>query len=184
MGLIKEQRQILYKCRKNATEKLTIIRQAFSEESLLPYTSVWIACSVQDRPKNTRQVNSKIKSILIIVFDLKGIVHKEFVLARQTVSSAYYCDVLRRLRGNSVRTLATEKLAVASRQRTVSHSLFHQGIFNRKQMTAVPPPALPFSVSLIEVRTERPPFWHSWDDRGRIAGDAEHPHRTRFSGFI
>jgi hypothetical protein len=33
--------------------------------------------------------------------------------------------------------------------------------------------------SLTEDKTERPPFWHSWDDRGRITGDAEHPHRTR-----
>jgi hypothetical protein len=41
-----------------------------------------------------------------------------------------------------------------------------------------------FSVSLIEDKTKRPPFWHSWDDRGRIGGDAEHPHRTRLPGWI
>jgi hypothetical protein len=28
------------------------------------------------------------------LFDVKGIAHKEFVLAGQTVISAYYCDVL------------------------------------------------------------------------------------------
>jgi hypothetical protein len=27
-------------------------------------------------------------------FDIKGIVYKEFILAGQTVNSAYYCDVL------------------------------------------------------------------------------------------
>jgi hypothetical protein len=43
---------------------------------------------------------SKVKSIVIIFFDIKGIAHKEFVLAGQTVNSAYYCDVLRRLREN------------------------------------------------------------------------------------
>jgi hypothetical protein len=60
----------------------------------------WMACSVQGRPRKTRQVKSKVKSTLILFFDIKGIVHKEFVLADQTVNSAYYCDVLRRLREN------------------------------------------------------------------------------------
>jgi hypothetical protein len=47
--------------------------------------------------KKARHVKSKVKSILIIFFDIKRIVHKEFVLAGRTVSSAYYCDVLQRL---------------------------------------------------------------------------------------
>jgi hypothetical protein len=34
------------------------------------------------------------KCLLIIFFDIKGIVHKEFVLTGQTVNSAYYCDIL------------------------------------------------------------------------------------------
>jgi hypothetical protein len=42
-----------------------------------------MACSVQGRPKMTRQVRSKVKSMLIIFFDFKGIVHKEFVMAGQ-----------------------------------------------------------------------------------------------------
>jgi hypothetical protein len=44
------------------------------------------------RPKMARQVKSKFKSMLIVFFDILGIVHKGFVLAGQTVSSAYYCD--------------------------------------------------------------------------------------------
>jgi hypothetical protein len=32
--------------------------------------------------------NGKVKCMLIIFFDIKGIVHKEFVLAGQTVSSS------------------------------------------------------------------------------------------------
>jgi hypothetical protein len=39
-----------------------------------------------------RQVNRKVKSMLIIFFDIKGIVDKEIVLAGQAVNSAYYCD--------------------------------------------------------------------------------------------
>jgi hypothetical protein len=43
------------------------------------------------RPKEVRQVKSKVKCMLIIFFDIKGIVHREFLLAGQTVNSAYYC---------------------------------------------------------------------------------------------
>jgi hypothetical protein len=41
-------------------------------------------------PKKGREVNSKVKSMLLIFFDIKEIVYKEFVLADQTVNSAYY----------------------------------------------------------------------------------------------
>jgi hypothetical protein len=43
------------------------------------------------RSKKARQVKSKVNSMLIIFFDIKGIVHKEFVLAGHMVNSAYYC---------------------------------------------------------------------------------------------
>jgi hypothetical protein len=39
-------------------------------------------------------VKNKIKSMLIIFSDIMGIVRKEFVLAGQTVYSAYDCDDL------------------------------------------------------------------------------------------
>jgi hypothetical protein len=54
-----------------------------------------------------RQVKIKVKRIRIIFFDIKGIVHKKFVLADQTVSFAYYCDILRLL-GENVRGLRLE----------------------------------------------------------------------------
>jgi hypothetical protein len=59
--------------------------------------------------------------MLIILFDISGIVRKEFVLAGQTVSTA---------------------LAVASRQRAISQFLFHQEIFDRKQNDCRPPATL------------------------------------------
>jgi hypothetical protein len=59
------------------------------------------------RLKKARQVKSKVENMLTIFFDFKGIVHKEFVMAGQTVNSAYYCDVLQRLREN-VRRLRPE----------------------------------------------------------------------------
>jgi hypothetical protein len=45
------------------------------------------------RLRKARQVKKNIKSLLIIFFDIKVIVRKEFVLAGHTFNSAYCCDV-------------------------------------------------------------------------------------------
>jgi hypothetical protein len=99
--------------------------------------------------------------MLIILFGIKRIVHKEFVLEVQTVNSIHYCDVLWRLRENVPRlrhiTLSAKDLAVASRQLTVSHFLFIREFFTKSNMTVVTQPPY-FSVSLFEDKTERPPF--------------------------
>ena len=50
------------------------------------------------RPKKARQVRSATKTMLIIFFDIRGIVHHEFVPPKRTVNSELYCDVLRRLK--------------------------------------------------------------------------------------
>jgi histone-lysine N-methyltransferase SETMAR len=47
-----------------------------------------------------RQVCSNIKSMLILFFYIRGILHKEFVLPGQTVTGKLYCKVLRQLREN------------------------------------------------------------------------------------
>jgi hypothetical protein len=80
--------------------------------------------------------------MLSIFFDIKGTVHKEFVLAGQTVNSENFCVISRPLREN-VRKLRPElwpNKNFASRQRTVSHFLFHQGILDKSNMTVVPHP--------------------------------------------
>jgi hypothetical protein len=106
-------------------------------------------------------MKSKVKSVLIIFFDIKGIIHKEFILAGQTV---YYCDILRKMHEKFVktspRTLMTKEVTVASPQRTVTHFLFHQGIFNERHDFR-PQLTLRFSVSPIEDTTERAPFSHN-----------------------
>jgi hypothetical protein len=66
------------------------IRQAYGKESMNHTRKVQ---THRDR-KNVRQVKSKVKSMLIIFFDIRGIVHREFVLAGQRANSAYYCDIL------------------------------------------------------------------------------------------
>jgi hypothetical protein len=79
-------------------------------------------------------MKSNVKSTLIIFYDIKGVVHKEFVLASQIVNSTYYCDMATvcKCGKTSAGTLVTKELAVTSRQRIVSHYLFHQGIFDQK----------------------------------------------------
>jgi hypothetical protein len=63
-----------------------------------------MAYLVQGRPKEARQGKSKVKGMLTTFFDIKWIIHRELILADQTVNSAYYCDVSWRLREN-VQTL-------------------------------------------------------------------------------
>ncbi|UYV65532.1 hypothetical protein LAZ67_3004611 [Cordylochernes scorpioides] len=50
------------------------------------------------RPKKARMSNSRIKTMIIVFFDIRGIVHCEFVPQGQTVNSDFYLEVLRRLK--------------------------------------------------------------------------------------
>jgi hypothetical protein len=59
-----------------------------------------MACSVQGRPKKARQVKRKVMSMLIICFDIEGTVHKELILAGQSVKPTHttvklYCDCVK-----------------------------------------------------------------------------------------
>jgi len=46
------------------------------------------------RPKKARMSKSWVKTMIIVFFDSRGIVHKEFVPSGQTVNHAFYKDVL------------------------------------------------------------------------------------------
>jgi hypothetical protein len=56
--------------------------------------------SILTETEKAREMKIKVNSMLVIFFDMKGIVREEFVLPRQTVNSAYYSDILRRLHEN------------------------------------------------------------------------------------
>jgi hypothetical protein len=62
-----------------------MIRKVFKRRNHEPY----MESPNSLRLKKARQVKSKVKIMLIIFFDIKVIVHKEFILAGQTVISAY-----------------------------------------------------------------------------------------------
>jgi hypothetical protein len=68
---------------------MTMIRQGFREEGMSHMQAYKWKNSDSPRLKLARQVGSKVKSMFIIFFDIKGIVHKEFVLVAQTVNCTY-----------------------------------------------------------------------------------------------
>ena len=52
----------------------------------------------EPKPKKSRQSRSKIKVMLTVFFDYRGVVHYEFLPTGQTVNKEYYLSVMRRLR--------------------------------------------------------------------------------------
>jgi hypothetical protein len=81
-------------------ETLKVIRQAFGEESMSHVRLMeWHARFMADR-KWRDKVKSEVNGLFIIFVDMKETAHKEFVLAGQTVNTAYYCYVLWRFREN------------------------------------------------------------------------------------
>jgi hypothetical protein len=106
-------------------------------------------------------MKSKVKIMPIIFFDIKGNVHKEFVLEGQTINFAYYCDVLRRLSENMRRLLAEfwrQKNWLLHHDNIPPHtSLLPREFLTKSNMIVVPQPSY-FSVFPIEDKTEKPPF--------------------------
>jgi hypothetical protein len=84
--------------------------------------------------KNGRQVKSKVKSMLIILFDIKRIVHKEIILVGQTVNFVYFCDSLWRLREN-VQKLYPELWRQQNWPLLHDNALFHTSFFTREFLT-------------------------------------------------
>jgi hypothetical protein len=109
----------------------------------------WKVQTHQDR-KKARQVKSKVKSMLIIFFDIKRIVHKEFILVGQSVNSTYYCDGLYPLHEN-VLTLCPklwrQKNWLLYHDNSLSHTFFFTREFlTEDNMTVIlhPPYSSPF----------------------------------------
>ena len=53
--------------------------------------------STSPRPKKARQVRSKVKVMLIVFFDSRGVVHHKYAPQGQNLNKVYYLEVLRRL---------------------------------------------------------------------------------------
>jgi len=96
--------------------------------------------SESPRPKKARMRKSKVKTMLIVFFDAKGVVHKEFVPQEQTINATYYVEVLDRLRKRVVRC---RKEIVATWQlhhdNTLSHTALRVREFLAKHSIATLP---------------------------------------------
>jgi hypothetical protein len=127
-----------------------------------------------------RQVKSKVKSMLIIFFDIKGIDHKEFVLAGQTVNSTYCCDILRRLREN-VRRLRSE---LWRQLQLLHHDNAPSRIFSFKRGFLSFPTQPYFSLfPRLKIKLKGRHF-DAAEMMEAESGGAEQPHRTRLPGCI
>ncbi|KAL1129330.1 hypothetical protein AAG570_013859 [Ranatra chinensis] len=71
------------------------------------------------KPKKARISKSKVKAKLIVFFDAKGVVHKEFLPQGQTINAAYYEDVLERLRLE--RTSPLPQCSIKTTRRATPH---------------------------------------------------------------
>jgi len=100
-------------------------------------SSLWKS-PTSPRPKKARQVKSNLKNMIITFFDIKGIVHKEFVPIGQSVNSGFYCEVLRRLR-EKVREFWREQTRLLHHDNAPSHTAVLTDKFLAKNKIAVIP---------------------------------------------
>jgi len=96
-------------------------------------------------PKKARQVKNNLKSMIITFFDIKGIVHKEFVPTGRTMNCGFYCEVLWRLREKVRRhrpQLWREQIWLLHYDNTPSHTsvLTHQFLAKNKIAVIPHPP--------------------------------------------
>ena len=99
------------------------------------------------RPKKARMSRSRVKTMIIVFFDSRGIVHKEFVPPGQTVNHAFYKDVLERLRKRvqRVRTDIADDW-VLHHDNTPAHTALSIREFLAKSIPVLPHP--PYSPDL------------------------------------
>ena len=86
--------------------------------------------------------------MIITFFDVKGIVHKEFVPTCQTVNSGFYCDVLQQLHENVRRRhpkLWRDQTWLFHHDNALSHTsiLIHQFLAKSKMAVIPHPPYSP-----------------------------------------
>ena len=84
--------------------------------------------------KKSHRSKSRVKTMLLPFFDIKGIVLHEFVPTGQTVNQDYYLEILERMREKvkteTTRTFCQQLMDLARRQCTCSHGTVCEGVFS------------------------------------------------------
>jgi hypothetical protein len=92
IGPTKEQHQSREDFEKSATGTLEIVDKRSGKKACALHGNSEL--TETKKKKKARKMESKVKRMLKIVFDIKRIIHKGFVLSGQAVNSAYYYEVL------------------------------------------------------------------------------------------
>lgn len=86
----------------------------------------WVAHIGIPETKKARMSKLKVKTLLIICFNAKDVIHKEFVPQGHTVNSAYYDDMLERLKKGRLSDKGDRhNLGGSPRQRSKLHRSAH-----------------------------------------------------------
>ena len=97
-----EQRTVIFhvKLGENASETFLLIQQVYGDDFLSKANFfLWHKRFVEGRERleDDNPEGRPISARLITFFDSKGIIHREFVPTGQTITDAYYLEVLKRL---------------------------------------------------------------------------------------
>jgi hypothetical protein len=161
---------------KIATETLVIISQSFGGGG--GSMSRTRKGRTRRNRKKAIHVNSKVKSIFIIFFDIKGNIHKySFWQDKQAIphfSVTFYGDCVK-MREDLTPNFGDKRTGCYITIAHLQTLSFFTREFLSKTTWLSSPTHLTFSVSPIEEKLKIRHF----DDRGRIAVGAEHPHRAR-----
>lgn len=102
-----------------------------------------------ERPTKARMSKSRLKAMLIVFFDIQGIIHHEYVPAGQTVTGQFYVGVLERLRARifRVRPALAENGWIVHHDNAPAHSsLIVREFLAKKSIPTLPHP--PYSPDL------------------------------------
>jgi hypothetical protein len=148
------------------TKTLVMIRQAYGEDNMSPNSP---------RPKK-RKTGEEQRAYNFLWH--QGDRSQRIRLGRLNIQFRIALWVLRRLREDSPGTLTTKELAVASRQRTVSHLLFTMEFLSKSNITVVHHhPSFLFPRLKIQLKGRH-------FDTIEVVEAESHPHRTGLPGCI
>jgi hypothetical protein len=131
--------------RKSVTETMAMIRQLFEEASM---SRTWKVQNCWDQKIWDRwRTKSRACTYFFFFFTSRGLLTKNLSWqAKQStlyITMTFYSGYMKMYKDFTA-NFGDKKLAVASRQYTISHFLFHLGIFDPKQHDCHPPPTLLF----------------------------------------